>query len=308
MFVIDYTGGGAPFGTTLDDYPEPYRSELLAELEAGNQPEPPALQEVANPFAPWFAGSADELHRMLVTQLPDRSIANPFEPSMLLAHHHETDPETTLTTALLLLTDIRWKGGVGRLAGWMTGSGILDGEELDLLARTFLRAGMVLYWKLPDHWPTIEVLLDEDRLGRNTEVTRRMGRWWPPGRCFLRCDAGQRGILPAPSHQLGGDLLAGEGTAQQARGGGHGGASGCHLPPATRYSGPVDGEGGQLAGSVRPQDGLPNARMGRLRQRLPPSFPRYPLRRNRRFESRTTRRIERHTICINAMVKVCVHG
>lgn len=165
IFVIDYTDGGAPIGTTLDEYPEPYRSDLLAELEAGNQPEPPELEEAAGPFALWFAGSADELHRMLVTGLPGHSIANHFEPSMLLAHHHETEPETTLTTALLLLTDIRWKGGVGRLAGWLTGSGVLDDEQLDLLARTFLRAGMVLYWKLPDHWPTIEIVLDEDPAG-----------------------------------------------------------------------------------------------------------------------------------------------
>lgn len=163
MWVVGYTDGGAPYGTTVDEYSEPWRSELLVELEAGRQPDPPVLDEVEiNPFALWFAGSADELHRMLVLEPSGRSIANHFEPTMLLLKHHKMEPETTLTSALLMLTDLRWKGGVGRLAGWLAGSGILDDEGLGLLARTFLLADEALYWKLPDHWPMIELVLSED--------------------------------------------------------------------------------------------------------------------------------------------------
>jgi hypothetical protein len=63
----------------------------------------------------WSAPNADALHRVLVLRPPVRGSADAFEPFALLQQHHQSEPDSSLTTALLLLTDRRWRNGVARL-------------------------------------------------------------------------------------------------------------------------------------------------------------------------------------------------
>jgi hypothetical protein len=109
----------------------------------------------------WSAPTADALHRILVLQGAEDRSADSFEPFALLGKHHEIEPETSVTTALLLLTDRRWQGGASHLVRRIAESGILTDEQLDLLAQTFLAADDGVYWQLPDHWfaggPVIEL-------------------------------------------------------------------------------------------------------------------------------------------------------
>ena len=64
----------------------------------------------------WSAETADELHQVLVLRAAYRRSADAFEPFLLFAKHHLTEPTTSLITAMLLLTDSRWRNGVGQLA------------------------------------------------------------------------------------------------------------------------------------------------------------------------------------------------
>lgn len=100
----------------------------------------------------WSANDADALHRVLVLHQPVRGSADAFEPFCLLQKHHETEPDHSLTTALLLLTDRRWRNGSARLVRRMADSAILDIEQLALLAHTFLAADDALYWRVPEEW------------------------------------------------------------------------------------------------------------------------------------------------------------
>ena len=98
----------------------------------------------------WSANSADDLHRVLVLHPVMRRSADAFEPYGLLVKHHEAEPDSSIVTALLLLTDPRWRDGVSHLVRRIEDEGVLDTGALDLLARTFLSADKVLYWKVPD--------------------------------------------------------------------------------------------------------------------------------------------------------------
>jgi hypothetical protein len=103
-------------------------------------------------FDLWSAPNADALHRVLVLRPPARGSADAFEPFALLQQHHESESESSLTTALLLLTDQRWRNGVARLVRRIAESSILDAEQLDLLARTLIAAADAVYWQVPDEW------------------------------------------------------------------------------------------------------------------------------------------------------------
>ncbi len=100
----------------------------------------------------WSAPTAAALHRVLVLHQPIRSSADAFEPFSLLEKHHQAEPESSVVTATLLLTDRRWRTGVGQLARRIADATILDQEQLDLLARAFLVADEALYWQVPDDW------------------------------------------------------------------------------------------------------------------------------------------------------------
>ncbi len=111
----------------------------------------------------WTAPTADALHQVLVLHPPVRTMADAFEPFMLLKQHHEREPATSLTTAVLLLTDRRWHGGSSRLVAQIAESGILDDEQLDLLAEVFVAADDAVYWTCPDDWfAGSEVVIDLD--------------------------------------------------------------------------------------------------------------------------------------------------
>jgi hypothetical protein len=56
----------------------------------------------------WLAPTADALHRVLVMHQPIHGCSDAFEPFPLLQKHHETEPATSVVTAMLLLTDRRW--------------------------------------------------------------------------------------------------------------------------------------------------------------------------------------------------------
>jgi hypothetical protein len=86
----------------------------------------------------WLAESADALHRVLVLHPHVRQNADAFEPMALLEKHHATEPGTSVATAILLLTDRRWRGAVAQLVRRIADSRVLSGEQLDALAATFL--------------------------------------------------------------------------------------------------------------------------------------------------------------------------
>lgn len=100
----------------------------------------------------WSAETADELHQILVVRAPYRRSADSFEPFQLLAKHHQSEPDTSLVTATLLLTDRRWRNGVGQLVRQIADSNILEPAALDLLAETFVAADEFVYWQVPDSW------------------------------------------------------------------------------------------------------------------------------------------------------------
>ena len=106
----------------------------------------------------WTAASADALHRVLVLHPNARESADAFEPIALLRRHHATEPATSVATATLLLTDRRWRGGVGQLARGIADSGALTPEQLDGLALAFLAADRYVYWPVPDAWFTTEAV------------------------------------------------------------------------------------------------------------------------------------------------------
>lgn len=100
----------------------------------------------------WSAETADALHRVLVLHPPIRATADTIEPMALLQRHHETEPGTSPTTAMLLLTDRRWQSATGRLARAIADSDILADEHIDVLAEAFVAADDALFWQVPDDW------------------------------------------------------------------------------------------------------------------------------------------------------------
>jgi hypothetical protein len=108
------------------------------------------LHELAAFFG---AESPPEFHRMLVT-LPAiaGNTSDTFVPWCLFHKFHEGQPEGAATTAMLLVTDRRWRTATGRLIGRIAESDLVPAEHLDLLAQTFLAAGRHVYWEVPAGW------------------------------------------------------------------------------------------------------------------------------------------------------------
>ena len=119
----------------------------------------------------WSAESADDLHRVLVLHPHVRESADAFEPMALLSKHHATEPETSAETAVLLLTDRRWRGGLSHLVERVADSGMLTDEQLDLLAMAFLAADRCVYWQVPDEWFSEEsvVIVVSDDAGEDAD-------------------------------------------------------------------------------------------------------------------------------------------
>lgn len=85
-----------------------------------------------------------------------------MEPLWLLRQVAETEPEGAFTTALLLLTDRRWRKGLSQLVRRIEDSGCIDADDLDDLAESFLAAEKVLYWVVPDGWFGDEEIIATD--------------------------------------------------------------------------------------------------------------------------------------------------
>lgn len=105
------------------------------------------------------ADDAGELHRRLLCFAGGGgNEADAFEPWCLFHHVHAEEPEGAVVTALLLLTDGRWRNATGRLVRQIEESGLVPDDQLDLLAQTFLAADQQVYWEAPGDWftgPTI---------------------------------------------------------------------------------------------------------------------------------------------------------
>lgn len=121
----------------------------------------PLHQLVALSSAP----TVEEFYRRLVLLPPaGNNRADAFQPFCLFRQFHESEPEEAATTALLLVTDPRWRDATGRLVRSITESGWIRQPELDLLAETFLAAGPHLDWRAPSEWfdGGLEIVLDPE--------------------------------------------------------------------------------------------------------------------------------------------------
>ena len=122
----------------------------MGHVEMGRRPD--SLDVGAEFFDLWTAETADDLRRILVLHPPVRRTADAFEPYQLLSKHHKLDPAGAAVTAMLMVTDVRWRDGAGRLIRQIEQSGMADDGALDLLAEAFLAADDALYWEVPDEW------------------------------------------------------------------------------------------------------------------------------------------------------------
>lgn len=99
------------------------------------------------------AGDVEEFRRRLVCYpAGPTNKSDSFEPLCLFKQFHENLPQGAATTAVLLVTDERWRSGAGRLMRHIDESGLIPSGELDLLAQTFLAAGPQVYWEAPGAW------------------------------------------------------------------------------------------------------------------------------------------------------------
>ena len=99
------------------------------------------------------APTVEEFYRRLILLPPaGNNSADAFEPLCLFRQFHESEPEGAATTALLLVTDPRWRDATGRLVRSIAESGCVRQPEVDLLAETFLAAGPHVYWQAPSDW------------------------------------------------------------------------------------------------------------------------------------------------------------
>ncbi|MGQ0826009.1 MAG: hypothetical protein ACT4OX_13445 [Actinomycetota bacterium] len=114
----------------------------------------------------WAAPTSADLHRVLVLRPPIRRSSDAHEPFALLAKYHETEPAASAVTAMLLLTDRRWRDAVGHLVRSIARSDVLDEDQLGVLARSFVTADDALYWAVPDDWFSDEgIEIDLGELG-----------------------------------------------------------------------------------------------------------------------------------------------
>lgn len=111
------------------------------------------------------AEAAGELHRRLLCFGDGGgNTSDAFEPWCLFHRFHADEPDGAVVTALLLLTDRRWRNATGRLVRRIEDSGFVPDDQLDLLAQAFL-AGPQVYWEAPAGWfdgPTIVLDPDSD--------------------------------------------------------------------------------------------------------------------------------------------------
>lgn len=148
------------------------------------------------------AENADELHRRLLCFGDGGGNKDDaFEPWWLLHRFHADEPDGAAVTALLLLTDRRWRHATSRLVRRIDESGLVLDDQLDLLAQAFLGAGPQVYWEAAGDWfdgPAI--VLDPE----SHEAVERAGRTAssakPPRRCGTRPRPPKAPFLGGPVH------------------------------------------------------------------------------------------------------------
>ena len=102
-------------------------------------------------FALLACETPDDLHRVVVLWPPERRTADTLLPMMLLGRSHAAGPSATLVTALLLLTDVRWRLAardeqieVGRWSGARPMATLAAGERCQVGPRDPSAAAMPL--------------------------------------------------------------------------------------------------------------------------------------------------------------------
>jgi len=108
------------------------------------------------------ATDLDEMYQRLLFWPPGRpNTWDTFGAWCVFHKFHAHDRDGAVTTAALLATDPRWRSGAGRLMSQIADSGLVPGDELDLLAETFVAAGPQVYWQVPEDWFTgPEIVID----------------------------------------------------------------------------------------------------------------------------------------------------
>jgi hypothetical protein len=92
--------------------------------------------------------------------------SNHWDAGLLFRRHHGDGQPGALETALLLCTDLRWRRATAGLIAEIAGSGVLDGNELAVLAESFLYEAVI--WEAPAAWTEgawIEIVLSESADG-----------------------------------------------------------------------------------------------------------------------------------------------
>lgn len=111
------------------------------------------------------ATDADSLHRALVLHPPALQEREPLIAIGLFRSAHDCDAAGAVVTAMLLMTDSRWSATARSLAIAIEATAIVPGDDLDLLAQTFVLAEESIYWSCPSEWfdgPEIVVAIDDD--------------------------------------------------------------------------------------------------------------------------------------------------
>src|SRR5204862_3244209 len=97
---------------------------------------------------------------------------------LMFRRHHDDGQAGAPKTALLLCTDLRWRRATAELIAEIAGSGVLDGNELAVLAESFLNEAVI--WEVQAAWTDggwIEIVLSESADGDDG----RAGDDPPPG-------------------------------------------------------------------------------------------------------------------------------
>lgn len=118
------------------------------------------------------AADADELHRALVLSVPACQEREPTLAVALFRSIHERAGDGAAVTAMLLMTDARWSAAARPVATRLEETGLVPGDELDLLARAFVAADDAVYWSCPADWfdgPEIVVTFDDDDIDGDEE-------------------------------------------------------------------------------------------------------------------------------------------
>jgi hypothetical protein len=109
------------------------------------------------------ASSPEEFHRMLIQSpiLPGKT-SDTFLPWCLFHHFHEGHPDGSVITAMLLVTDRRWRAATDRLIRRIDESGLVPSHDLGVLARAFLAARSHVFWQASADWfDGPEIVIDD---------------------------------------------------------------------------------------------------------------------------------------------------